>query len=320
MHKKNYKHIAFFCKVSLSILFLVTLLGCSEKSAKKTDHEKTKLTIYTTIAPHYFACRQILGGQDTIINICPRDKDAADYMPDHDVLTQMIQSDLIITNGASFEQWLPYITLPDSKVLDASLSFKNDWLSYQEEKLHTHGTASPHSHKGINGHTWMAPYYYQKQCERIYNKLRDLLSEEEQKERKLHENYQKLQEQISALSDEMGYALSSLKDKTIAATHPSYDYIGKQYGFSVFNITLDPDANSIDENTNKEIDRLDKMKQKSGIKYLFWESEPSKIIAEKVESLGVKNVIFPPLENIGDIDYIAGMKANIGHIKEALNN
>jgi zinc transport system substrate-binding protein len=312
--QKN-KPLQMLILIASACASLLLPTGCGTQDEVSSELAKTQLTIYTTIAPHYYACRQLLGEHDQLINTCPVEQDAANYTPERQVLKELIKSDLIIINGASFEQWIPHVTLPDSKVLDASLNFKKDWLNYQA-KRHSHGGADDHSHKGVNGHTWLAPHYFKKQCQAIYERLQTILSKEEQQRRSLTDNHNRLQEQLAAL-DAKGQALfAPLKSITLAATHPTYDYLAQQYGFKVFNITLDPEAENLDQKAQQEIERLKKQQAETGISYLLWESQPNEKMAEAITDLGIKNILFAPLESMDHQDYIAGMEANFTRMKK----
>ena len=305
------------CIAAFALPCLVLSPGCAKQPGTPTQQPDRSLTVYTSIAPHYFAARQLLGEHDRIINICPVGEDAAEYMPERSVLNDLVKSDVIIVNGATFEQWLPRVSLPDSKLLDVSLSFKTNWLS-DEEKLHAHGENEAHSHQGINGHTWLAPHYYKKQCEAIYERLRHILGDDEQEKRSLTDNYARLQEQLTQLDARGRAAFAPLRGATVAATHPTYTYLAEQYGFTLFTIALDPDAREMDATAAKEVERLKREKSRTDIAYLFWERPPGEQLAKAIADLGIWNVVFEPLENMAHPDFIAGMEANFDRMENEI--
>lgn len=268
------------------------------------------LDVFTTIAPLHYATSQILGSSEGVINTAPPDRDAASYRPERRVLRSMLNADLIVINGASFEEWLPRVSLPKSKILNTADSFHHDWLSYDGGKVHSHGDGVMHSHHGINGHTWLATKYYKKQCAAIYERLDEILEKNETPRDGLKENYEALMQKLTQLEGEADIAFAPIKGKTIAATHASYDYLAVQHGFSVFNTHIDPDEAKIDKKLQATLQDLAANAKAQNIQYLFWESEPSKALANEVEKIGLINVVFKPLESMDTPDYVAGMRDN----------
>ncbi len=306
-------------KLAIAVTTLALVAGCSQQTEVPDATASRSLTIYTTMAPIHFVTRQLLGESDTIINTVPAGEDVPTFIPVRTMLMDMVNADLIILNGAGFEEWLDAVSLPDSILFDSAHPFKDEWLVY-EEIVHSHGGQDDHSHEGYNGHTWLSPHYFRKQTTAIYEKLKTLLTEEEQQERNLSANFQNLYAQLTALDEKARVVLEPLRGTTLAATHPTYDYVAEAYGFTIFNVDIDPDEEEITGHIQRELEKIKQQQESTPITFLLWEEDPSEVLVEAVTGLGLTNIVFPPLDDVEDPDYISGMEDMLQQLAEILAN
>jgi zinc transport system substrate-binding protein len=300
-------------KILFTVLAVAITAGCGRKAETEDARSRGALKVYTTIAPIHFVTRQLLGEKDRIMNTCPPGEDEPTYIPPRSVLMDMLKADVIILNGASFEEWLEAVSLPASRLFDSSLNFKDQWLTY-EGIVHSHGGQDDHSHEGYNGHTWLSPHFFIKQTTAIYEKLKSLLTEEEQQARNLSENFNVLSGQLAALDDKARTVFTPLNGTTVAATHPTYDYVAKAYGFEVFNLDIDPNEDEVGEKVQRQLDLLTKKMQGTPIRFLLWEEEPSDALKTAVGAMNLVNVVFPPIAGMEDPDYLTGMEEALAQI------
>lgn len=300
-------------------LSLTALLaaGCSNSNPTSEPTPETSLKIYTSIAPLHFVCQKLLGDIDQVLPIIPVGEDEAEHVPEREVLVDMIQSNLIILNGAGFENWLDAVSIPETKIHDSAEIFRDQWIEY-EGIVHSHGGREDHSHTGYNGHTWLSPYHFKKQSTSVYEQLKTMLSPEEQEQRDFDQRYNKLMESLLSLHVRTQEVFEPVKGTMLAATHPTYDYIGQAYGFEVLNIDLPPDLEEIDEAAQAELDTLRKQIDENGVSILFWEEEPSHFISQIVTEMGVRNLVFHPLAGMDDPDYLTGMIENLNRAAEVI--
>ena len=296
---------------------LVLLAGWSREAPPAEANAARSLRIYTTIAPIHYVVNQLLGDHDTIINTTPAGEDPSNFIPERDVLMDMANADLIILNGAGFETWVDTVSLPDSILFDSSKIFEDTWIEY-DEVVHSHGDLDDHSHEGFNGHTWIAPSYFQQQVTAIYEKLKTILTEEEQAARNLSANYQALSSRLTEL-DSMGRAVfEPVRGTTLVATHPPFDYVARAYGFTVFNIDIDPDAEEITDHIADEFQKIDALREQTPVTFLLWEEDISDVLESEVAVRQLTNIIFEPLDDVEDPDYFTGMAENYSAIAEIL--
>jgi zinc transport system substrate-binding protein len=305
-------------KITLSALaLLLSLTGCSKQDAEQQKATEKALTVYTTIAPLHYVCEQLLGDQDQVIETCPIGEDEPEYIPAADVLVAMVDSDTIFINGASFENWLNAVSLPETLIHDTASIYQDEWLEYQGV-AHSHGGQDDHSHNGYNGHTWTSPHYFQLQCQSVYEKLQTLLTPEEQQARNLDANYQQLTDKLSKLNEQCKQAFAPVKGTTLAASHPTFDYLGKSCGFEVINLDIAPDIEEINEQVQTQIDLLQQQKKENGLSLLFWEEQPNDFIGNTLSKLGFVHIVYHPLAGMDDPDYITGMMKNFERVTAAI--
>lgn len=297
----------------------LALTGCSERDAGPERSERSGLKIYTSIAPLNYVCERLLGDEDEVIAICPIGEDEPEYVPLPETLVEMIDSDLIVINGATFENWLNAVSIPETLIFDTAEVYREEWVEY-DDVVHSHGDKEDHSHTGFNGHTWTAPRYFHKQSTAVYERLRSMLGEERVSERNLAEKFDALSRELLELDRHGAEVFAPMKGKTIAASHPTYDYLGMSYGFNVFNIDLPPDEEEISESIQEELDELKANKEAHGTSIIFWEEEPNELIQEALAELGVWSLVFHPLAGMDDPDYITGMMANFERAETAISN
>jgi hypothetical protein len=106
----------------------------------------------------YFAQR-IAGDAVEVRFLAPKDEDPAFWHPDETAIAAFQGADLILMNGATYSKWADKITLPESKAVDTSASFKASLIQVNETSTHSHGPGGEHSHSGTaftdNGSTFV---------------------------------------------------------------------------------------------------------------------------------------------------------------------
>ena len=67
----------------------------------------------------------------------------------------MQKADLILLNGATYDKWLAGVSLPESKLIDTSSAFADQYIKTVEAGTHSHGKGGDHSHAGTAFTTWI---------------------------------------------------------------------------------------------------------------------------------------------------------------------
>ena len=109
-----------------------------------------------------------------------------------------------------------------------------------------------------------------------------------------------------------------MRGTTLVATHPTFDYVARAYGFTVFNIDIDPDAEEITDHIADEFKKIDALREQTPVTFLLWEEDISDVLESEVAVRQLTNIIFEPLDDVEDPDYFTGMAENYSAIAEIL--
>ena len=298
-------------------LLVLTACGGNDSTSTGTTREGPPVVLTTFYPTTYFAQR-IAGEAAKVSCPVPADADPIFYRPPADVIRRYQDADLIVLNGAEFEKWPLRTSLPDSKVVDSALGFKDEWITYVHATVHSHGPGGEHAHEGLDGHTWMDPVRARQQANAIRNALRRILPDAADA---IDARAKALDQDLAALDAAWKDAAKDYAGRTIYASHPAYNYLAKRYGLAFENLDLDPEEMP-DDATFLAI--RTKLHQKPGT-HIFWEGAPKAEIAKRIrDELGLESIEISPCEMLSDEELQAGqdfltvMRANVEKARPAL--
>jgi len=291
---------------------LLFLIACVEKKEQVKPESKEKLKVISVNYPlHYFAER--IGGEliDARYPV-PQDVDPAYWEPKADDITIYQDADLILLNGAGYAKWVEKVSLPPSKMINTSLPFKESYIELAGGQTHSHGPEGEHEHKGFAFTTWLNFNYAIVHAEEVYKSLTNLLPESEEK---LNSNFQELKTELELINQQLVEVSQKFAGKTLFVSHPVYQYLSDGYGLNIKSFHWEPDQMP-DELMWEELER-ELTSSKADI--MLWEDKPLQKVNERLNTLGIKPVVFNPCGNKpGDGDFIIVMKANIQALNSAL--
>ena len=128
------------------ILFFITfvlLTACTEKQSDGIDANAVQgaPVVIASNYPLYFFTQKIAG--DVIDVRFPEiDGDPAMWAPGGQQSADLQKADLLILNGAGYESWLAFTTLPGGQLLDTTTNVQAMLLPIENEAIHQHGPAS----------------------------------------------------------------------------------------------------------------------------------------------------------------------------------
>jgi len=159
-------------RIALSLLAILSVacLGEQERDGAPADGGAT-LKVYTVNYPlQYFAER--IGSDFVDVSFpAPAEGDPAFWKPGADVIAAYQKADLILLNGASYAKWVERVSLPTSKLVDTSTSFRDRTIVIENAVVHTHGPEGAHSHAGTAFTTWIDPTLAVEQARAIRDAL-----------------------------------------------------------------------------------------------------------------------------------------------------
>lgn len=288
---------------------LVTLLmmtACAEQESRQDD-EQTGLRplVYVSNYPLYYFVQRIAEDQVDIRFPAGISGDPALWKPGADDIAAMQQGDLLLLNGASYEQWLPNVTLPQSRVVETAAAFSDRWIPIEETTTHTHGPEGEHTHQGMAFTTWLDLTMAIEQARAAKDALVTHLPE---RKASFETRFAQLEQELTALDAEIRNAIASAPETPVLFSHPVYQYFERRYGVSGSSVHWEPDAMP-DEEMWEE---LQEILAGHSSKWMLWEGEPLPEIAEQLRALDVESVVFNPCGNTPESgDFLSVMRQNV---------
>ncbi len=291
-------------------LALALLAGCSGEAPPP---RRAIPEVCTTFYPATYFAARIGGTRIAVVCPVPPEADPALWMPDAASIRRYQQADLIVTNGADFEKWVGKVSLPLSRVVETARPLAKDLLRHEGAVTHSHGPGGAHSHKGIDGHTWLDPNLAAIQASEIHKGLVRLLPGHVTE---LNANWTALSADLIQLDEALDELTKAIGDRPLLAAHPAWNYLARGYGWKVVNFDLSP-GKAPDEAAAA---RLREVLKEKPARVALWESEPGLEVAAALEKAGLKSVVFSPCESppTGD-DYLGVMRKNIARLRAALS-
>lgn len=301
--------------VAVAVAGTVALTGCKKKTNDTiAPSEAAEQAVYTTFYPTTYLAERIAGDAVPVVCPLPEGEDPIFWQPDRETIARYQDAALIVINGASFEKWVDTVSLPDNRVVDTAASFADSFIKYATSTTHTHGPGGEHTHEGIDGHTWVDPVLAKAQAEAILDAMVGAFPDHKDT---FEANYRALATDLDALDASWRELTASVENATLLASHPAYNYLAARYGWDITNFDLDPDADSIDEETFQEI-----IAATGPRTVLMWEGEPSDTLVVMLRNgTQVQSVYVSPCETPDEAagDYLQRMNDNIARLRAALS-
>lgn len=303
-------------------IVLALIAGCertdSQQPAAKNVRQpgtSQRPVVYTTFYPTTYFTQRISGDLVEVVCPCPPNEDPAFWIPDEETIAAYQQADLIVVNGASFEKGLQKVTLPESRMVDTSKPFEDEFIVLADAVTHSHGPAGTHSHEGVDGHTWLDPVSAKIQAGEI---TKALVKHFPDHAAAFEEGYAGLVKDLDALDARLKALQAKMGDEVLLCSHPAYNYIGRRYDWQLKTYHLDPEEMPDDDTFNMIKTYL----EEQPAKYMLWEAEPTKEIAGRMkDELGVGSVVFSPCEALesdeiaGGKDFLTVMNGNVDRLE-----
>lgn len=285
-----------------ALLFTTLLMASLPLMAKP-------LVIYTVNYPlKYFAER--IGGEHVEVHLpVPADEDPAFWQPDTGLIQKYQQADLILLNGANYAKWTRHASLPLMRKVNTSRSFSGKYIMDEGGASHSHGSGEEHAHSGMAFTTWLDFNQAIAQASAIEKAL---VRKQPGNKLAFEQNWQALEQDLRSLDAAMREASAVIGHQPLIASHPVYQYLARAYNLNLKSVMWEPGV--LPEEIQWQA--LDEMRTKHQAQWMIWEGEPLKESIERLESLGIKGLVFKPLANQPESgDFMSIMQANIEGLK-----
>jgi zinc transport system substrate-binding protein len=288
-------------------LALITffLASCSEKEPTVTDASPSEIPrVVTTNYPLFFFASEI-AGESVEVSFPEIEGDPAMWAPDGQDAADLQDSDLLILNGAGYESWLAFTTLPGGHTLDTTAQVQGKLLPIENETVHQHGPGGEHSHQGTAFTTWLDPLLAIEQARAIKQGLSSLAPEQAGS---FQSNFEKLEQRLTLLDESLARALGQLGEPPVVFSHPVYQYLQHRYGLNGRSVHWEPDT---EPGTREWIDFGNLLRQ-TPARIMIWEDTPLESVREKLLEMDIQVIVFNPAGNTPlQGDYFGVMEKNI---------
>ena len=274
------------------------LIGCkgeekSSQEAASSSQTKENLRVYVSNYPLYFFAERIGGAKIDLRYPMEAAANPATWTPDANTVAEMQGADLILLNGATYENWLMTVSLPDSLLVDTSIGYATRLLPSGETFTHSHGEDGAHSHEGVAWATWMDLSLAIQQAEAV--KKAFIKRRPEQRDF-FETNFKELAEALSALDTDFKKATAMDTQPKPVYSHPVYAYFQKAYGLTGPSLHWEPETPL----THDMLHEIDHLKKEEGINTIVWERPPFEASIKQLSEKGIQSVVIQPLENTPD--------------------
>ena len=291
--------------IALSTIFLACCLtACNSQQHAITAIDNPPAIIIASNYPLFYFAERLTDDSFIIQLPVPSDGDPAFWQPNEQDISTMQQADAVLLNGATYEKWLPTVSLPSSVLVDTSTSFSNEFIQLAVTDSHSHGADGEHSHAGTAFTTWLDMSKAEVQANKVAETLIRLRPENETA---IKQNLAELSSELQALDSALKDITTNADDHLVLASHPVYDYLAHRYQLQVSSLMWEPELMP----TQQEWEHFEFLKS-PGAEWIIYEDEPSADIRAELEKRGVGICVVRPCGNRpAQGDFISVMQANI---------
>ncbi|MBO3757213.1 zinc ABC transporter substrate-binding protein AdcA [Streptococcus suis] len=299
-------------KVGLLLLSVSALL--LEACGNSTASEDGKLNIVTTFYPVYEFTKQVAGDEANVDLLVKAGTEVHGYEPSAKDIARIQEADAFVYENENMETWVHDVekSLDTTKVNVISATEGMLLLPGGEEEHEGHDHSEEgHSH-AYDPHVWLSP----ERAITLVENIRDsLVAKYPEKKDAFETNAAAYIEKLDALDAKYSETLSAAKQKYFVTQHTAFAYLALDYGLKQVSIT----GVAADEDpTPSRLAELTDYINKYGIKYIYFEENASKSVAETLaKETGVQLDVLNPLESLTDEDmkngkdYISVMEDNL---------
>ncbi len=314
-------------KLMTGVLAAFMLAGCAPKQQQNT----TKLKIVATTFPQYDWIREIIGKDNTNVDLQLLMKNGGDlhsYQPTAGDIANISDANLFVYVGGESDEWvddaLKEKTNKDMKVVNMMQTLGDD-IDEEEEGLEKESEDHDHEEIEYDEHVWLSLKRAQKIVKAIADELGELDSTNA---KKYQENAEAYIAKLAALDKSYESTVNTVKNKTwIFADRMPFHYLAKDYG-----ITTYAAFNGCSTETNASFNTivsLAKYADELGIKHIMTiEGSDKKLAKAVIENTTDKNQDILTLNSLqsvsqSDIDkgltYYGAMEENLKVLAQSFN-
>jgi len=293
--------------ISIIIPLTVFTVWFSDQTKTTSVAEEKQMKVLVSFYPLYEFTKEIGKERIDVSIIIPAGIEPHDWEPTIQDLQKMQNADMILINGAGFENWLDDFVTNNPNVLVVDTSKDIELMDSSKFYFKNDG-----SHK--DPHIWLDPILAKKQVQNIAN---GLMHVDPENAKYYQDNASAYNTKLGLLDNKIRTELSVCSKKDFIAFHDAFSYFARQYNLNQHTI-VGVDANA--EPTAVTLQQIIQKAKSFDLDIIFTEEAVnpriSKVIADEI---GGKVLVLSPIE-IADknSDYIQKMEQNLLNLKEEL--
>ena len=252
---------------------------------------------------------QAIGGDRVAITvIIPDGTEPHEFEPKASDMMRVKDSKVFIYNGISMERWAPEMlkSMKDGPVAVVASKGIDPIRLTDEDEIKEHGDFDPH--------VWLGPEEARKEAKNIADAL--AAASPENKEY-FEKNYEKLDKDLTAMTEEYKKKLSTGHSKELVAGHAAFGYLCRDFGLTQASVE---DAFASGEPSPAKLADLIDFCKKHNVKTIFTEDMISLALTETIsKEAGAKVETLDTIESgEQDANYVKTMKENLEKIDKGL--
>jgi len=292
------------------VLGLLVTIGCGESGSSSTP--PAERTVVATNYPVGYFAERLIGDDIRVVMPVPDGKDPAGWSPDDASIALMQKADLIVVNGAGYEEWREQVSLPEARVVDTTKGDKR-LIEDGTTVTHSHGPEGEHSHTHFATHTWLDPGLALAQASKLQMAIVEAMPDLRPS---LQERAVALNDDLKRLELRMIEKCERTKGWNVIGSHPVYQYLGARLGWTMHDRHWEPDETPSDE----EFAELEQELAARPAKLMLWEDEPTAETRERLEAMGLTIVVYRPCGRApSEGDWLSQMEANLDRLIAAID-
>ena len=297
----------FYFYILCAICAIVSIAA----SSWATDSSTGKLSVYVVNYPLKYFAERIGGEHVKVVFPAPATVDPAYWMPEIKTISAYQQADLILLNGAGYAKWIYQVSLPQSKLVNTSAKFEEQYIRVKGAVSHSHGPGGQHAHEGVAFTTWIDFNLAAGQAKAIavaFGRRRPQLKNTFEKK------FADLKKDLLALDQSIKAIVSKNRNQPLIASHPVYDYFARRYGLNINSVHWEPDEIP----SREQWMELQNMLKHHPTQWMIWEGTPLKEPVERLKSLGINSLVYDPCGNTPqEGDFLKIMHQNVENLQRA---
>jgi zinc transport system substrate-binding protein len=309
------------------------MCGCSETSREESVGAPTSLEDTTGIAVTSLVLedltRSIVSDSVTVVNVVPASKLSRLWKPTSKDVKRLQAAQRILIQGAGYEPWRDRITVPQSRLIDTSSGYYDQFIRIPDAVTHQHGPDGRHSHPGTVWATWLDPELLGSQLQRITTACSELMPDQkdvfEQRAARLTADIDNLERQIVSIRSLSEQTSGEGAELEVISDTSAPLYLAKRLGWKLSWLHWPEPGESLSDSDREELKAIlnerAKKNEANGVPVLFLlTSDRSPDDAVFAESLGLKVVRIDLCEKMSDTaaPVIKRLEKNLQEIEKAL--